>query len=83
MKIIHDTHNVDIEKDYRLLKHLKYQLRKNHVIKNGKIIFPKNYSIGCLLGYVTVVDVLPQEEYRFINWVRKFIMLLRRCWINV
>lgn len=28
------------------------------------IEFPKNYPVGCLLGCVEVVDVLPQEEYR-------------------
>ena len=26
--------------------------------------FPQNYPVGCLLGCVEVVDVLPQEEYR-------------------
>lgn len=27
-------------------------------------MFPEVYSTGCLLGCVTVTDVLPQEEYR-------------------
>ncbi|XP_012244625.1 activating signal cointegrator 1 [Bombus impatiens] len=34
------------------------------VLKNEKIMFPEVYSTGCLLGCVTVTDVLPQEEYR-------------------
>ena len=28
------------------------------------LAFPQNYPVGCLLGCVEVVDVLPQEEYR-------------------
>lgn len=33
-------------------------------LRNEKIIFPEHYPTGCLLGCVTVKDVLPQEEYR-------------------
>ncbi|KAI9556441.1 hypothetical protein GHT06_016229 [Daphnia sinensis] len=36
---------------------------KNHYGKND-LSFPQNYPVGCLLGCVEVVDVLPQEEYR-------------------
>lgn len=38
MKIVHGTHHVDIEKDYRLLQHLKYQLRKNFQLYNKNIV---------------------------------------------
>ncbi|KAH0547050.1 activating signal cointegrator 1 [Cotesia glomerata] len=31
---------------------------------NENYIFPKTYPAGCLIGCVTVVDVLPQDEYR-------------------
>ncbi|KYM86106.1 Activating signal cointegrator 1 [Atta colombica] len=34
------------------------------VLKNDKIKFPENYPTSCLLGCVTVIDVLSQEEYR-------------------
>ncbi|XP_054007641.1 activating signal cointegrator 1 isoform X1 [Hylaeus anthracinus] len=34
------------------------------VLKDEKINFPQNYPTRCLLGCVTVTDVLPQEEYR-------------------
>jgi len=34
------------------------------VLLNENIKFPDNYPTGCLLGCVTVTDVLPQEEYR-------------------
>ncbi|XP_033336476.2 activating signal cointegrator 1 [Megalopta genalis] len=34
------------------------------LIKNDNIAFPESYPISCLLGCVTVTDVLPQEEYR-------------------
>ncbi|XP_076751440.1 activating signal cointegrator 1 [Xylocopa sonorina] len=34
------------------------------VLKDEKLKFPEIYSTSCLLGCVTVVDVLPQEEYR-------------------
>ncbi|XP_043258370.1 activating signal cointegrator 1 isoform X1 [Colletes gigas] len=34
------------------------------VLKDEKINFPDNYPSGCLLGCVTVTDVLSQEEYR-------------------
>lgn len=34
------------------------------ILKDEKINFPANYPTGCLLGCVTVVDVLSQEEYR-------------------
>ncbi|XP_076645075.1 activating signal cointegrator 1 isoform X2 [Halictus rubicundus] len=33
-------------------------------LKNEKIRFPESYPTGCLLGCVTVTNVLPQEEYR-------------------
>ncbi|XP_011301424.1 activating signal cointegrator 1 [Fopius arisanus] len=34
------------------------------VLVNQNIKFPKEYPTKVLLGYVTVVDVLPQDEYR-------------------
>lgn len=34
------------------------------VLKDERIIFPEHYPTSCLLGCVSVVDVLPQEEYR-------------------
>ncbi|XP_034191480.1 activating signal cointegrator 1 isoform X1 [Osmia lignaria lignaria] len=34
------------------------------VLKDERIIFPESYPTSSLLGCVTVVDVLPQEEYR-------------------
>ncbi|KAK9302240.1 hypothetical protein QLX08_005685 [Tetragonisca angustula] len=34
------------------------------LLKNEKLMFPEIYSTGCLLGCVTVVDVLTQEEYK-------------------
>ncbi|XP_046753598.1 activating signal cointegrator 1 [Diprion similis] len=34
------------------------------VLKNESIKFPKSYPTGCLLGCVTVVDVLSEEDYR-------------------
>nr|XP_031829639.1 activating signal cointegrator 1 [Nomia melanderi] len=34
------------------------------ILKDDKIRFPECYSTSCLLGCVTVTDVLPQEEYR-------------------
>ncbi|KZC11752.1 Activating signal cointegrator 1, partial [Dufourea novaeangliae] len=33
-------------------------------LKDEKIQFPQSYPTSCLLGCVTVTDVLPQEEYR-------------------
>lgn len=33
------------------------------VLKNENIKFPTNYPTGCLLGCVTVVDVLSEEDY--------------------
>ncbi|XP_011639868.1 activating signal cointegrator 1 [Pogonomyrmex barbatus] len=41
------------------------ELKHNYrVLKSEKIVFPENYPTGCLLGCVTVTDVLPQKEYR-------------------
>ncbi|XP_033226692.1 activating signal cointegrator 1 isoform X2 [Belonocnema kinseyi] len=40
---------------------LEHQYR---VLKDEHIKFPENYPTGCLLGCVTVTDVLSQEEYR-------------------
>ncbi|XP_024935817.1 activating signal cointegrator 1 isoform X2 [Cephus cinctus] len=37
------------------------------VLLGDSIKFPNNYPTGCLLGYVNVVDVLPQEEYRRVH----------------
>ncbi|KAG5310692.1 TRIP4 protein, partial [Acromyrmex insinuator] len=34
------------------------------VLKNDKIEFPENYPTSCLLGCVTITDVLSQQEYR-------------------
>jgi len=34
------------------------------MLKNEKIEFPETYPTSCLLGCVTVTDVLSQEEYR-------------------
>ncbi|XP_012253283.2 activating signal cointegrator 1 [Athalia rosae] len=34
------------------------------ILKSGNLKFPTNYPTSCLLGCVTVVDVLSQEEYR-------------------
>ncbi|XP_026671864.1 activating signal cointegrator 1 isoform X2 [Ceratina calcarata] len=34
------------------------------VLKDERLRFPETYPTSCLLGCVTVVDVLPQEEYR-------------------
>ncbi|KOC68597.1 Activating signal cointegrator 1 [Habropoda laboriosa] len=34
------------------------------VLKDEKLKFPESYPTSCLLGCVSVVDVLPQEEYR-------------------
>ncbi|XP_006563094.1 activating signal cointegrator 1 isoform X2 [Apis mellifera] len=34
------------------------------VLKNEKLKFPEIYPTSCLLGCVTVVDVLPQDEYK-------------------
>ncbi|XP_051174753.1 activating signal cointegrator 1 [Leptopilina boulardi] len=34
------------------------------ILKNENITFPESYPTGCLLGCVTVTDVLSQEEYR-------------------
>ncbi|XP_076182818.1 activating signal cointegrator 1 isoform X2 [Ptiloglossa arizonensis] len=34
------------------------------ILKNEKINFPESYPTSCLLGCVTVIDVLPQEEYK-------------------
>lgn len=34
------------------------------ILKNEKIKFPETYPTSCLLGCVTVTDVLPQKEYR-------------------
>ncbi|XP_043677103.1 activating signal cointegrator 1 [Vespula pensylvanica] len=34
------------------------------VLKDEKIKFPENYPTGSLLGCVTVIDVLSQEQYR-------------------
>ncbi|XP_043278932.1 activating signal cointegrator 1 [Venturia canescens] len=34
------------------------------VLINENLKFPSNYPTSCLLGCVTVTDVLPQEEYR-------------------
>lgn len=42
---------------------LEHQYR---VLKNENITFPESYPTGCLLGCVTVTDVLSQEEYRTI-----------------
>ena len=30
----------------------------------GNLVFPKHYPTSCLLGCVTVGDVLPQQEHR-------------------
>ncbi|CAL1683020.1 unnamed protein product [Lasius platythorax] len=35
-----------------------------NILKNKTIKFPETYSTSCLLGCVTVIDVLSQEEYR-------------------
>lgn len=35
-----------------------------NILENKTIKFPETYPTSCLLGCVTVVDVLPQEEYR-------------------
>ncbi|KAG5325636.1 TRIP4 protein, partial [Pseudoatta argentina] len=34
------------------------------ILKNDKIEFPENYPTSCLLGCVTITDVLSQQEYR-------------------
>nr|XP_012234045.1 PREDICTED: activating signal cointegrator 1 [Linepithema humile] len=34
------------------------------VLKSEKLKFPETYPTGCLLGCVTVTNVLPQEEYK-------------------
>ena len=34
------------------------------MLQDNSIKFPMNYPTSCLLGYVDVIDVLPQEEYR-------------------
>lgn len=36
------------------------------ILRNENISFPESYPTGCLLGCVTVQDVLSQEEYRTI-----------------
>ncbi|XP_072760457.1 activating signal cointegrator 1 [Anoplolepis gracilipes] len=41
------------------MQHVSNILKKNETIK-----FPEIYPTGCLLGCVTVTDVLPREEYR-------------------
>ncbi|KAM0726427.1 Activating signal cointegrator 1 [Formica fusca] len=35
-----------------------------NILKNKTFEFPETYPTGCLLGCVTVTDVLPQAEYR-------------------
>ncbi|EFN68058.1 Activating signal cointegrator 1 [Camponotus floridanus] len=35
-----------------------------NILKDRTIKFPETYPTSCLLGCVTVTDVLPQEEYR-------------------
>ncbi|PSN34001.1 Activating signal cointegrator 1 [Blattella germanica] len=53
------TVKVPSQEEINQLEHF-YQLLKG----NEHIRFPSQYPTGCLLGCVTVVDVLPQEEYR-------------------
>ena len=50
---------VPLPDDIKQAEHL-YQMLKN----NEFIRFPTQYPTSCLLGCVTVVDCLPQEEYR-------------------
>ena len=34
------------------------------LVTDEDLLFPGDYPTGCLLGYVDMVDCLPQEEYR-------------------
>ncbi|KAK7867037.1 hypothetical protein R5R35_005679 [Gryllus longicercus] len=41
------------------------QLEQSYRVLKGKDVkFPSHYPTSCLLGYVSVTDCLPQEEYR-------------------
>lgn len=53
---------------YSNLMFLKfYDLSKIFCV--GNVNFPKTYPSGCLLGFVTVVDVVPQEEFQNLEMI--------------